>query len=139
MIISDTTTTAVRYLSPTAFFIVHRGEFSVFYMELCITFPFLVMSVITAYLCSNYLLYSKLCRRAAVGCCPQILHHRDYNLCCPSCTTKEPEYYIRDSIRFKPKPFGINFDIVCCRPIPSNVNLLKERPVCISFTFEGHR
>ncbi|XP_046658028.1 uncharacterized protein LOC124352545 isoform X2 [Daphnia pulicaria] len=48
---------------------------------------------------------SKLWRRAAVGCCPQILHHRHYNLCCTSCITKEPE------------------------PIPSNVNLQKERPV----------
>ncbi len=44
----------------------------------------------------------------------------------------------RDSIFFKQHPFGINFDIVCCRPIPSNVNLQKERPVCMSFTFEGH-
>jgi hypothetical protein len=25
-----------------------------------------------------------------------------------------------------------------CRPIPSNVNLKKEKPVCISFIFEGH-
>ncbi|XP_046653966.1 uncharacterized protein LOC124344460 [Daphnia pulicaria] len=24
------------------------------------------------------------------------------------------------------------------KPIPSNVNLQEERPVCISFTFEGH-
>ncbi len=28
--------------------------------------------------------------------------------------------------------------LVFCRPIPSNVNLKKEKPVCISFTFEGH-
>jgi hypothetical protein len=33
---------------------------------------------------------------------------------------------------------GIHFDFGFCRPIPSNVNLKKERPVCISFTFEGH-
>ncbi len=31
--------------------------------------------------------------------------------------------------------FGFGF----CRPIPSNINLKKESPVCISFTFEGHR
>jgi hypothetical protein len=30
------------------------------------------------------------------------------------------------------------FDFGFCRPIPSNVNLKKESPVCISFTFEGH-
>jgi hypothetical protein len=36
------------------------------------------------------------------------------------------------------KPFGIHFDIGFCRPIPSNVNLKKERPVCIFFTLEGH-
>jgi hypothetical protein len=38
----------------------------------------------------------------------------------------------------KAQPFGIHFDIGCCRPIPSNVNLKKERPVCIFFTLEGH-
>jgi hypothetical protein len=42
----------------------------------------------------------------------------------------EPRVLHRDYIRFKPKPFVINFDIVSCRPIPSNVNLQKERPVC---------
>ncbi len=36
------------------------------------------------------------------------------------------------------KPFGIHFDIGFCRPIPSNANLKKERPVCIFFTLEGH-
>jgi hypothetical protein len=42
----------------------------------------------------------------------------------------------------KAQPFGIHFDIHFdigfCGPIPSNVNLKKERPVCISFTLEGH-
>jgi hypothetical protein len=38
----------------------------------------------------------------------------------------------------KAQPFFIHFDIGFCRPIPSNVNLKKERPVCISFTLEGH-
>jgi hypothetical protein len=28
--------------------------------------------------------------RAAVGFCPQILHHRHFNFCCPSCITKSP-------------------------------------------------
>jgi hypothetical protein len=35
-------------------------------------------------------------------------------------------------------PFGIHFDIGVSRPSPSNVNLQNERPVCMSFTFEGH-
>ncbi|EFX85148.1 hypothetical protein DAPPUDRAFT_314314 [Daphnia pulex] len=30
-------------------------------------------------------------------------------------------------------------NVKCCRPIPSNVNLQKESPVCMPFTFEGHR
>ena len=33
----------------------------------------------------------------------------------------------------KAQPFGIHFDIGCCRPIPSNVNLKKKRAVCIYF------
>jgi hypothetical protein len=36
----------------------------------------------------------------------------------------------------KTQPFGIHFHF--CRPIPSNVNLKKERPVCISSNLEGH-
>jgi hypothetical protein len=39
--IPDTIATAVHYLLPTAFIIVHRGKFSVFHMELCINSPFL--------------------------------------------------------------------------------------------------
>ncbi|EFX86258.1 hypothetical protein DAPPUDRAFT_98166 [Daphnia pulex] len=35
----------------------------------------------------------------------------------------------------KAQPFGIDFDF--CRPIPSHVNLKKERSVCIFFTLEG--
>ncbi len=137
--ISNTPTTAVHYLLPTAFNIVHRGEFSVFYMELCINSPFLIMPVIIAYLSSNYLLYSKLWRRAAGGLLssnttppprlqfilPELHHQRALVL-------------HRDSIFVKQNPFGINFEIVFCRPIPSNVNLQKERPVCMSFPFEGH-
>jgi hypothetical protein len=38
----------------------------------------------------------------------------------------------------KAQPFGIYFDIGFCRPIPNDVNIKKERPVCISFTLEGH-
>jgi hypothetical protein len=39
----------------------------------------------------------------------------------------------------KVQPFDIHhFDIGFCRPIPSNANLKKERPVCISFMLEGH-
>jgi hypothetical protein len=38
----------------------------------------------------------------------------------------------------KAQPFGIHFDIGFCRPIPSNVNLKKERPFFIFFTLEGH-
>jgi hypothetical protein len=38
----------------------------------------------------------------------------------------------------KGKLFGFHFDIGFCRPIPRNVNLKKEKTVCISFTFEGH-
>jgi hypothetical protein len=38
--------------------------------------------------------------------------------------------------RCKVKQFGFHFDIGFCRPIPSNVILQKERPVCISI--EGH-
>jgi hypothetical protein len=38
----------------------------------------------------------------------------------------------------KAQPFGIHFDFGYCRPIPRNVNLKKERPVCIFFTLEGH-
>jgi hypothetical protein len=38
----------------------------------------------------------------------------------------------------KVQPFGIHFDVGFCRPIPSNVNLKKERPFFIFFTLEGH-
>jgi hypothetical protein len=48
-----------------------------------------------------------------------------------------PHHYQAGNSR-KAQPFGIYFDIGFCRPIPSNANLKKKRPVCISFTLEGH-
>jgi hypothetical protein len=47
-------------------------------------------------------------------------------------------HYQAGTIAARLSLFGIHFDIGFCRPIPSNVNLKKERPVCISFTLEGH-
>jgi hypothetical protein len=107
VIISDTTTTDVHsgicHLHSSSY---HQfalmGKISVFYMELWINLPFFCYyyKPVVGYLCSNYLLSSKLWRRAAVDCCPEELYHRGsikfyYNLCCPElyhqCTT--PEYY----------------------------------------------
>jgi hypothetical protein len=140
---SDTTTTSVHYLSsmPSSSYVGVNFQFSKWNCESTLLFVciFKFMSVIIANLCSNYLLHSKLWRRYAIGCCPEILHHRGLaskyyatTYAPPSCITKEPEYCIVIPFFLSKIYWVLILILVVCWPIPGNVNLQKERPVCMS-------